>query len=188
MDSPLCRFELFHDKRHPQEMGPAEVSAFLTHLAREGRVASSTQNQALFALLFLYRNVLESPLPWLDDVERARRPARLPTVFTIPEVQAVLGAMSAAQRLPAALLYGSGMRLMEGLALRVKDLSFKRRQKIVRDAKGFRDRVTVLPDSLAAALKRQLEQVRQVHERDLQAGHGRVCCHVPSSARTGTQG
>ena len=109
----IRRFVLFHGKRHPREMGPVEVTAFLTHLARDGRVAASTQNQALSALLFLYRHVLDSPLPWLDDVERARRPARLPTVLTISEVKAVLGALGPTHRLTAALLYGSGMRLME---------------------------------------------------------------------------
>ena len=170
----IRRFVLFHGKRHPGEMGPEEVTAFLTHLARDGQVAAATQNQALSALLFLYRNVLESPLPWLDNVEWARRPARLPTVLTLEEVQAVLRAISAAHRLPVALLYGSGLRVMEGLGLRVKDVSFERRQIIVRDAKGFRDRVTVLPDTLFGALQRQLERVRDLHERDLEAGYGRV--------------
>jgi integrase len=166
----IRRFVLFHWKRHPQELGPVEVTAFLSYLARESRVAASTQNQALSALLFLYRYVLNAPLPWLDEVERARRPARLPTVLTVAEVQAVLGAIAPSHRLPAALLYGSGLRVMEGLALRVKDVSFERRQVIVRDGKGSRDRVTVLPDALAAALGRQLERVRQLHERDLQTG------------------
>ncbi len=170
----IRRFILFHGKRHPREMGPVEVTAFLTDLAREGRVAASTQNQALSALLFLYRNILDAPLPWLDDVERARRPARLPTVLTVSEVQAVLGALPPVHSLPAGILYGGGLRLMEGLALRVKDVDFERRQIIVRDAKGFRDRVTVLPDRLAAALRVHLEKVKVVHERDLLAGYGRV--------------
>ena len=168
------RFVLFHSKRHPREMGPVEVTAFLTHLARDDRVAASTQNQALSALLFLYRNVLESPLPWLDNVERARRPARLPTILNVPEVQAILRALPPAHWLTAALLYGGGRRLMEGLALRVKDVVFDRRQVIVRDAKGGRDRVTVLPDTLVPALKQHLEKVRDAHERDLRAGYGRV--------------
>ena len=170
----IRRFVHFHGLRHPLEMGPEEVTAFLTHLARQDRVAASTQNQALAALLFLYRHVLGAPLPWLDEVERARRPARLPTVLTVAEVRAVLRAIAPPNRLAAALLYGSGMRVMEGLGLRVKDISFERRQLIVRDAKGSRDRVTVLPDTLIDPLKRQLTMVQARHDQDLKAGFGRV--------------
>ena len=155
-------------------MGASEVNAFLSHLARHDRVAASTQNQALSSLLFLYRHVLGSPLPWLDDMEHAKRPARLPTVLTQEEVKAVLGVMEGTHWLMASLLYGAGLRLVECLGLRIKDISFERRQLIIRDAKGGRDRVTVLPESLVPALEKHLERVQALHNTDQHVGLGRV--------------
>jgi integron integrase len=170
----IRRFILFHNKRHPVEMGAQEVNAFLSHLARHDRVAASTQNQALSSLLFLYRHVLHSPLPWLDNMEHAKRPARLPTVLTQEEVKAVLGALEGTHWLMASLLYSAGLRLLECRGLRIKDISFERRQLIIRDAKGGRDRVTVLPESLVPALQTHLERVQALHNTDLHAGLGRV--------------
>ena len=146
------RFILFHDKRHPIDMGADEIRAFLTHLAVHGRVAASTQNGALNALLFLYRHVLRQPFPDLDGVERTKRPRRLPTVFTSEEVQAVLIQLNGTPRLMAGLLYGAGLRLMECVRLRVKDVDFAYQQITVRDGKGAQDRVTVLPESLKEPL------------------------------------
>jgi integrase len=163
----IRRFILFHQKRHPIEMGPTEVNAFLSHLARHDCVAAATQNQALSALLFLYRHVLNSPLPWLDELEHAKRPARLPTVLTEREVRTLLGVLEGVRWLMVSLLYGAGPRLMECLALRVKDVSFERRQLIIRDAKGGRDRVTVLPDSLAPHILNHLKWVKSIHDADL---------------------
>ena len=140
------RFILFHGKRHPREMGGAEVEAFLTHLAVEGGVAAATQNQALSALLFLYREVLGVDLPWLDNVTRAKKPQRLPTVLSVAEVAAVLERMEGTYALMARLLYGTGMRLMECVRLRVKDLDFGRRETMIRDGKGAKDRVPHRPD------------------------------------------
>ena len=168
------RFILFHGKRHPNEMGAAEVSAFLGHLAVERQVAASTQNQAKAALLFLYRVGLGQDLPWLDDVVQAKRSRRIPVVLTPGEVRKLLDQMDGCMGLVARLLYGTGMRLMEGLRLRVKDLEFERRELLVRDGKGGKDRVTMLPDSLAAALRAQLEQARLLHEQDLAEGLGEV--------------
>jgi site-specific recombinase XerD len=148
----IKRFIRHHGKRHPREMGAAEVEAFLTHLAVAGRVAASTQNQAKSAILFLYREVLEVELPWLDNVAPAKAPKRLPVVLTRNEVQAVLGNMRGRHWLVASLLYGTGMRLMECLRLRVKDVDFAQGEILIRDGKGFKDRVTVLPSSLMAPL------------------------------------
>lgn len=147
----IKRFIRHFGKRHPREMGAVEVEAFLTHLAVVGNVAASTQNQAKAALLFLYREVLEVELPWLDGIESAKRPARLPVVLTVPEVAALLDRVDGVHALIGRLLYGTGMRLMECLRLRVKDIDFARREILVRDGKGLKDRVTVLPDSLAPA-------------------------------------
>jgi integron integrase len=168
------RFILFHDRRHPAEMGKLELEAFLTHLAVERNVAASTQNQAKSALLFLYREVLELELPWLDDVEKAKKPKRLPVVLTEAEVEAVLGELEGVWRLLGRLLYGSGLRLMEGVRLRVKDVEFSRREIVVREGKGFKDRVTMLPDSLVEPLQTHLKKVRKLHEQDLAAGFGEV--------------
>lgn len=170
----IKRFVLHFDKRHPRDLGAAEVEQFLTHLAVNGKVAASTQNQAKSALLFLYQEVLAMDLPWLDKVEKARAPKRLPVVLTRDEVQAVLTRLSGTHWLIASLLYGTGMRIMEGLRLRVKDVDFKRREILIRDGKGFKDRVTMLPVSLAAALQTHLTRVRGLHEADLQQGFGAV--------------
>ncbi len=170
----IKRFILHFDKRHPRELGAAEVEAFLTHLAVAGNVAAATQNQAKSALLFLYREVLETELPWLDNVERARTPKRLPVVLTREEVQGVLGRLTGTHWLIASLLYGAGLRIMEGLRLRVKDVEFSRREILVRDGKGFKDRVTMLPAALAAPLVEHLERVKALHGRDLAAGRGAV--------------
>jgi len=139
-----------------------------------GNVAAATQNQAKSALLFLYREVLETELPWLDNVERARTPKRLPVVLTREEVQGVLGRLTGTHWLIASLLYGAGLRIMEGLRLRVKDVEFSRREILVRDGKGFKDRVTMLPAALAAPLAEHLERVKALHGRDLAAGRGAV--------------
>ncbi len=170
----IKRFIYFSDRRHPRELGAAEVTAFLNHLARERNVAASTQNQALSALLFLYREALGTPLPWLDELERAQRPARLPTVLTATEVRQLLDRMSGTKWLMASLLYGAGLRLRECLKLRVKDVDFGYRQLMVRDGKGAKDRVTMLPAPLVEPMKRQIDRVRALHERDLAAGYGTV--------------
>ena len=170
----IKRFILHFDKRHPRELGAAEVEAFLTHLAVAGNVAAATQNQAKSALLFLYREVLETELPWLDNVERARAPKWLPVVLTREEVQGVLGRLTGTHWLIASLLSGAGLRIMEGLRLRVKDVEFSRREILVRDGKGFKDRVTMLPAALAAPLAEHLERVKALHGRDLAAGRGAV--------------
>ena len=168
------RFILFHDKRHPQDMGAAEVGVFLTHLAVDRQVSASTQNQAKAALLYLYKQVLGVDLPWLDEVVQAKRPRRLPVVLTPSEVRTLLQHMDGTTGLIAELLYGTGMRLLEGLRLRVKDIEFARREIVVREGKGGKDRVTVLPANLIAPLQAQLHKARALHEKDLAAGLGRV--------------
>jgi integron integrase len=170
----IRRFILFHGKRHPREMGGAEVEEFLSALAVQGQVAASTQNQALAALLFLYRQVLLVELPWLDGVVRARKPRRLPVVLSVAEVQTLLACMDGRVGLVARLLYGTGMRLMEGLRLRVKDLDFARNEIIVREGKGGKDRRTVLPQSLVAGLKAEIERARVLHGLDLADGRGQA--------------
>lgn len=170
----IRRFIRFHDKRHPREMGAAEVEAFLTHLAVEGKVAASTQNQAKSALLFLYKEVLESELPWLDNVEQAKAPKRLPVVLTRAEVQALLTRLGGTHWLMASLLYGAGLRLMECLRLRVKDVDFARKEILVRDGKGFKDRVTMLPVALVEPLRAHLERVCELHRQDIAEGFGAV--------------
>ncbi|WP_324780993.1 integron integrase [Thiobacillus sedimenti] len=170
----IKRFVLHFDKRHPAEMGAREVEAFLTHLAVHGRVAAATQNQAKSALLFLYREVLEQDLPWLENVERAKAPRRLPVVLTHEEVQAALSRLAGTHWLVAALLYGAGLRIMEALRLRVKDVDFARGEILVREGKGFKDRVTMLPGLVTDPLKAHLEHVRALHQRDLAEGHGEV--------------
>jgi integron integrase len=168
------RFILFHGKRHPKDMGADEVQAFLSHLAVERHVAASTQNQAKSALLFLYREVLHIELPWLDEVIAAKTGKRLPVVLTTTEMRALLNAMSGTMGLVASLLYGTGMRLLEGLRLRVKDIEFERREIIVREGKGNKDRVTVLPEDLILPLQAHLKKVKALHEKDLEAGFGEV--------------
>lgn len=168
------RYILYHNKTHPQEMGKQEVEAFLTHLATERNVAAATQNQAKAALQFLYKEVLEIQLPWLDEVEQAKKPKRLPVVLTEKEVQALLVHVPQAYTLLARLIYGTGMRLLEGLRLRVQDLDFERAELVIREGKGAKDRVTMLPQSLLKPLQEHLVQVKQVHEQDLQKGYGEV--------------
>ena len=169
----LRRFLRFHGLRHPREMGSAEVNAFLTHLAVAGRVSPSTQNQALAALLFLYRELLDRDLD-LDGVVRARTRRRLPVVLTPEEVRAVLQRLEGPPALVAGLLYGSGLRLMEALRLRVHDLDFSRHELTVRDGKGGKDRRTLLPQRLVEPLMVHLREVRRVHAQDLADGWGRV--------------
>ena len=168
------RFVLFHGKRHPADMGAKEVEAFLTHLAVQGNVAASTQNQAKSAILFLYREVLGSELPWLDGVESAKRPQRLPVVLTEDEVEALLARMSGTCGLVARLLYGSGLRLLEAARLRVKDLDLERLEILVRDGKGAKDRVTMVPESLREPVQAQLAVAEALHRRDLGEGFGEV--------------
>jgi integron integrase len=168
------RFILFHDKRHPKDMGAAEIRAFLSYLATHEHVAASTQNGALNALLFLYRSVLQQPFPHLEHIERAKRPRRLPTVFTRDEVHGMLTRLTGMPHLMASLLYGAGLRLMECVRLRVKDVDFPYHQITVRDGKGAQDRLTMLPRSLAEPLQRHLARVKLVHEEDLLGGYGEV--------------
>jgi integron integrase len=164
----------FHGMRHPADMGGREVSKFLSFLATQRGVAASTQNQALSALLFLYKHVLGQELPWLDGVTRAKRPVRRPTVLSRAEVARLLAQLTGAKWLMASLLYGSGLRQIEVLTLRVKDLDFAYRQILVRDGKGAKDRVTMLPEQLVVPLQAHLGRVRALHRRDLAAGHGEV--------------
>jgi integron integrase len=166
------RYVVFHGKRHPDELGEAEINAFLTDLAVGRKVSASTQNQALSALLFLYRDVLGRAVDSLGDVVRARRPARLPVVLTAAEVKAVLSRLEDEPRLVATLLYGSGMRLMEALRLRVKDVDFALNQILVRDGKGQKDRRTMLPASLAEPLRLHLAHVKSLHDADLRSHLG----------------
>lgn len=166
------RFIRFHNYRHPLEMGGPEVEAFLTHLAVRRDVSVSTQNQALSSILFLYQKVLHVELPWLENVVRAKRPQRLPVVLTRAEVSSVLSQLDGSMWLIANLLYGSGMRLMEVLRLRVKDVEFARHEIVIRDGKGNKDRITMLPLTLAMPLKLHLERVRALHQQDLNEGFG----------------
>ncbi len=168
------RFILFHGKRHPKDLGAPEVQAFLSHLAVERHVSPSTQNQAKAALLFLYRHQMNMDMPWLDEVVQAKRSPRLPVVLNPGEVRVLLDQMEGTMALVARLLYGTGMRLMEALRLRVKDIDFERRELIVRDGKGGKDRVTMLPNLLVAPLKAHLDHVRRLHERDVAEGFGEV--------------
>jgi integrase len=167
----IKRYIYFHDKRHPKDLGAQDVEAFLTHLAVEGKVSASTQSQAKSALLFLYREVLEIQLPWLDNVTQAKAPKKLPVVLTVAEVQAVLSRLSGSHLLIASLLYGGGMRLMEAVRLRVKDVEFARHEIIVREGKGFKDRVTMLPESVATSLKAHLAKVKTLASFKSQVGN-----------------
>jgi integron integrase len=160
------RFIRFHGRRHPRELGAEHVSAFLSSLANEGQVAAATQNQALAALLFLYREVLGIDLPWMDGIARAKRNRRLPAVLTREEAASLLGRMDGVAALMAKLMYGTGMRIAECLALRVKDIELERREVIVRQGKGGRDRMTMLPATLVEPIRAQLERSRLVYEDD----------------------
>jgi integron integrase len=170
----IRRYILHHKKRHPADMGGPEVEEFLTHLAVNGRVSASTQNQALSAILFLYRQVLEIDLPWLSGVVRAQAPTRVPVVLPRREVQALLDCLEGQFHLVGQLLYGSGLRLMEALRLRTKDVDFEYAQIVVRNGKGQKDRVTILPDAVAAPLRQHLALVRDQHERALRLGFAGV--------------
>ena len=164
----------FHGKRHPDSMGEAEVTAFLNHLATDRHVAAATQNQALSAILFLYKVVLGRELPWLDGVQRPTRPPRVPVVLTRAEVERLLAQLTGTKWLTASLLYGAGLRVMECLRLRVKDVELSYRQILVRDGKGEKDRVTMLPEKLLEPVRTHLERVRLLHARDLSEGFGEV--------------
>jgi len=170
----IRRFILFHNKRHPDEMDETYISQFLTYLAVRRNVAASTQNQALSAILFLYRQVLKKEIGWVENVERAKKPLRLPVVFSRDEVKAIMKRFEGSKWLMVSILYGSGMRLMECLRLRVKDIDFEYNQIVVRDGKGSKDRVTMLPVSSNGLFKRHLEKVKVIHEADLKEGFGRV--------------
>ncbi|MDR2012674.1 MAG: integron integrase [Rhodanobacter sp.] len=168
------RFILFHDKRHPRDMAADEVTAFLTHLANERSVSASTQNQAKSALLFLYKQVLGIELSRLDEIVQAKRGTRLPVVLTPREVHALLGATQGTMGLIVGLLYGTGMRLLECLRLRVKDVELARREILIREGKGNKDRVTILPENLVLPLRKHLVRVKVLHDADIAAGFGEV--------------
>ena len=168
------RFILFHDKRHPKDMGESEVQAFITHLATEDKLSSSTQNQALSAVLFLYRHILNRELALPPELIRAKTPTRLPTVLSKQEALTVISNMQGTSKLMAQILYGAGLRLMECVHLRVKDIDFENHQIIVRGGKGDEDRYTMLPDSLIAPIREHLRKVKIVHEQDIKDGYGGV--------------
>lgn len=170
----IKRYIFFHDKRHPKDMGARDIEAFLTHLAVAGKVSASTQNLAKSSILFLYREVLEIQLEWLENVTQAKAPKRLPVVLTVSEVQAVLSRLTGTHALIASLLYGGGMRLMEAVRLRVKDVDFAQHEIVVREGKGFKDRVTMLPEAVVAPLKAHLVKVKAMHVEDLAQGFGEV--------------
>ena len=170
----IRRFILFHQKRHPSELGEKEITRFLSHLAVDSGVSAATQNQALSALLFLYREVLKQDFPWLTGVVRAKHSRRIPVVLSRDEVCAVLDQLAGTPKLAVELLYGAGLRLLESLRLRAKDLDFERNQLTVRDGKGGKDRLAVLPLDIKQEMKRHLRVVREQHERDLARGAGWV--------------
>ena len=170
----IKRFILFHGKRHPNDLAEEEVAQFLTYLARDLAVAPSTQNQALSTLLFLYKQVLKHEIGWLEKVERAKKPPKLPVVLSPAEVRQIFGHLHGVPKLMAGLLYGSGLRLMECVRLRVKDIDFSLGQIVVRDAKGGKDRITMLPLNLAEPLRRHLVRVKAQHDQDLEDGFGSV--------------
>jgi integron integrase len=170
----IRRFVQHHGRRHPRELGGTEVRDFLSHLASERQVSPATQAQALAALLFLYKRVMNVDLPWIDDVVRAHRPKRLPTILTREEARQVIAQMSGVHRLIAGLLYGSGLRLLEALRLRVKDVDFYHRRILVRDGKGMKDRVSILSISAAGELQIHLKNVRLLHEHAIRRGFGGV--------------
>jgi integron integrase len=173
----IRRFILFHGKRHPKDMGAAELTQFLSDLAIQRNVSASTQNQALNAILFLYREVLKIQLPWLEEVQRAKKPQHLPVVFTREEVRALLAQLDGTLWLQAMLIYGAGLRLLECLRLRVKDIDFQYHQLVIRDAKGQKDRITVFPKTLIEPMRTHLVKTKHLHESDLHAGYG--CVYLP---------
>jgi integron integrase len=170
----MKQYIVFHDKRHPADMGEPQVTSFLSHLAVDRKVSASTQNQAMAAILFLYKEVLKQPLDWLDNIQRAKKPARLPLVFTREEVRSILVHLEGSKLIVGTLLYGAGLRLLECLRLRVKDIDFGYKQILVRDGKGAKDRVTMLPSSIENPLQRHLTRVKALHELDLREGFGEV--------------
>jgi len=170
----IRRYILFHRKRHPNEMAEREITEFLTHLAVEKHVAASTQNQAFAAILFLYQQVLVRKLDFIDNVQRVTRPAKLPVVFTPDEARAVLAQLKGDYRLMAQLLYGSGLRLMECLRLRIKDVDFGYNRITVRDGKGLHERIALLPQQLRRPLRAHLERIKELHRQDVARGGGRV--------------
>ncbi|HTU68364.1 MAG TPA: integron integrase [Steroidobacteraceae bacterium] len=170
----IVRYIKFHGGQHPKSLGGADVEAFLSHLATRLDVAAATQAQALAAILFLYKRVLDTKLPWLDNVTRARRPKRLPVILSREEVRRLLEHLHGPYRTIASLLYGSGLRLLEALRLRVKDMDLSTRTLIVRDGKGFKDRATVIPESQVSALRIRLARLREIHDAAIAAGFGGV--------------
>ena len=178
------RYILFHKKRHPSSMGAEEANAFLSHLAVDEHVSPATQNQAMAALLFLYRHVLNEPLPWLKDLIKAKRTMRLPVILSPDQVRSVIAASDGVYNLIFRILYGSGLRLLECLSLRVKDVDFNRGHILVRDPKGNRDRLTMLPNAVESDLKAHLDAVRIVHMADLADGHGEVWLPHKYAARS----
>lgn len=170
----IKRFIIFHNKKHPKDMGETEIREYLSHLAIKLNVSSSTQNQAFNAILFLYKRILKIELPELNGIERAKKGKRLPVVFTDSEAKEVLSNMKGTNRLMASLLYGTGMRLSEVLRLRIKDVIFNRNEIIIREAKGNKDRITILPASLIKPLKVQIDRVKALHQQDLLDGYGEV--------------
>jgi integron integrase len=170
----IRRFIIFHDRRHPETLGGQHVEAFLSHLAIERQVSAATQAQALAAILFLYKQVMKLDLPWLAGVVRATRPKRLPVVLTRSEVRRVLDALPEKYRLIASLMYGSGLRLLEALRLRVKDVNTDQRLLLIRNGKGAKDRVTILPESLIATMEHQIDEARRKHDIARASGFGSV--------------
>jgi integron integrase len=170
----IRRFILFHNKRHPNEMAEAEIRQFISHLAVDAKISASTQTVALSALLFLYRDVLKKDLPYIAHIERAKPSKKLPVVFTRREVEAVLARLNGIHHLLACLLYGSGLRLMEAVRLRVKDVDFERGEITVREGKGAKDRITMLPAAIIEPLQAHLRKVRVLHQADLKEGYGKV--------------
>jgi integron integrase len=170
----IKRYILHFDKQHPKDLGAVHVEQFLTYLAVNGKVSASTQNQAKSALLFLYKEVLGQLLPWLDDIEHAKTPKRMPVVLTKHEVQMILAQLNGTHHLIVSLLYGTGMRILEALRLRVEDIDFERKEILIRDGKGYKDRVTMLPSSLVKPLNEHLNKVKTLHKQDLANGYGEV--------------
>jgi len=182
----IRRYILFHGKQHPKDLNEGDVSAFLTSLAVRGKVAASTQNQALSAILFLYQEVLQQELRFISGVVRVKRPPKLPVVLAPEEVRAVLAQLTGQYRLMAELLYGSGLRLLECLRLRIKDVDFRYLQIVLRDSKGGKDRRTMLPVSIVPALREHLEEVKRQHDLELAQGYGTV--HLPGALERKTPG
>lgn len=170
----IRRYILFHNKKHPKDMGEKEINAFLKHLAVNRNVSASTQTQALSAILFLYKEVLGQEIGFIENIYRAKKPKRIPVVFTRDEIRAVMKHLKGEKWTMANLIYGSGLRLMECLRLRVKDVDFSYNQILVRDGKGHQDRITMLPETIKHPLKKHLENVWRTHQKDLKEGYGSV--------------